>query len=47
MAMDTNEPPKKASLPAQDVYRFHPDDLAEWLRTKLKEGNDDGQKYAS
>jgi hypothetical protein len=44
MAMDTSEPPNKASLLAQDVYRFHPEKLAEWLRRKLKEGNGNGQK---
>jgi hypothetical protein len=44
MAMDTSEPPKKTSLPAQDCYRFHPDEVAEWLRRKLEEENGDGQK---
>ena len=44
MAMDTSEPPKKTSLPAQDSYRFHPDKLVEWLRRKLEEGNGNGQK---
>jgi len=45
--MDTSELPKKASLPVQDSYRVHPDQLAEWLRRKREEGNGNGQSQAS
>ncbi len=43
MATDTNEPPRKQCF-APDVYRVHPEQLAEWLGRKLKEGNSNGQK---
>ncbi len=46
MATGTNEPPRKHCL-APDVYRFHPDKLAEWLRRKLEEGNGNGQRQTS